>query len=134
LIEQQGTPQEMYNTADALRRGLHGQQQSPEGPRRADGRSPRVAGGDGWQLWGRPSATTKSGAEGVGMIRLERVRLAQGPGENRVEPELTTSMFLGDKWEHIFHLGDTTLRAHSADQLQPGRHWIELPRPDFWIF
>ena len=39
------------------------------------------------------------------MIRLERMRLADGAGENRVEAELATSMYLGDKWEHLFALG-----------------------------
>jgi len=135
VIEQQGKPQEMYNNPQTLfAADFMGSNNRLKGRvAQMDDRRALLE-GEGWQLWGRPSATTKTGAEGVGMIRLERVRLAQGPGENRVEPELTTSMFLGDKWEHIFHLGDTTLRAHSADQLQPGRHWIELPRPDFWIF
>jgi len=89
--------------------------------------------GQGWKLWGRKRASTQSG-DGTGMIRLERVRVAQGPGENRVEPELTTSMFLGDKWEHIFHLGETTLRAHSATPLAKGKHWLEIPREHLWVF
>ncbi len=68
------------------------------------------------------------------MIRLERVRVAEGPGENRIQPELKTSMFLGDKWEHVFNLGTTMLRAHGARALEPGKHWVEIPREDFWIF
>jgi iron(III) transport system ATP-binding protein len=90
--------------------------------------------GQGWKLWGRARPGATAGAEGTGMIRLERVRIAEGPGENRVEPELTTSMFLGDKWEHVFHLGEMTLRAHSATDLAKGKHWVELPREDLWVF
>jgi iron(III) transport system ATP-binding protein len=115
VIEQQGTPQEMYGspqtlfTADFMEATTACRARSP---RSATARrfSRARAGSSG--AVARPSA--KSGAAGTGMIRLERVRVAEGPGENRIQPELTTSMFLGDKWEHIFHLGETTLRAHGA--------------------
>jgi len=135
VIEQQGTPQDMYNapatlfTADFM--GSNN---------RLEGTVGEISGGDaklsgeGWSLWGRARASAKGGAKGTGMIRLERVRMAQGPGDNRVQPELTTSMFLGDKWEHLFKLGAMTLRAHGPVALERGRHWIELPREDLWVF
>ena len=135
VIEQEGTPQEMYDhprtlfTADFMgsNNRLKGRVAQVQ-----DGRA--LLEGEGWKLWGRARPSAAAGAEGTGMIRLERVRIATGPGENRIAPELTTSMFLGDKWEHIFHLGDTTLRAHSATELAKGTHWVELPREDLWVF
>ena len=135
VIEQQGTPQEMYNspqtlfTADFMgsNNRLAGKVDAIEGAH-------AKLSGDGWTLWGRARASTTNGGEATGMIRLERVRLAQGPGDNCVQPELTTSMFLGDKWEHIFHLGPTLLRAHGANVLACGKHWVELPREDLWVF
>jgi iron(III) transport system ATP-binding protein len=135
VIEQQGPPPEMYNSPQTLfAADFMGSNNRLKGrvAQLEDGRA--LLEGDGWKLWGRSRPSTKSGGEGTGMIRLERVRLAQGPGENRIEPELTTSMFLGDKWEHVFRLGETSLRAHSAEALDKGRHWIELPRSDLWIF
>ncbi|HST01276.1 MAG TPA: ABC transporter ATP-binding protein [Usitatibacter sp.] len=135
VIEQQGTPQDMYNAprtqfaADFM--GSNN---------RLEGRVEEVRGGEakitgeGWSLWGRKAESARQGEKGMGMIRLERVRLADGPGDNRVEPELATSMFLGDKWEHVFHLGNTTLRAHGPAALAKGKHWLELPRADFWVF
>ena len=135
VIEQQGTPQEMYEhpqtlfTADFM--GSNN---------RLPGKVAQVQGeqalleGQGWKLWGRKRASTQSGGSGTGMIRLERVRVAEGPGENRVDPELTTSMFLGDKWEHVFRLGETMLRAHTASALEKGKHWVELPREHLWVF
>jgi iron(III) transport system ATP-binding protein len=134
VIEQQGTPQQMYDqpetlfTADFMGSNnrlagkvtqIQGEQALLEGP--------------GWKLWGRKRASTKAG-DATGMIRLERVRVAEGPGENRIDPELTTSMFLGEKWEHIFHLGETTLRAHTSAALAKGKHWVELPRDHLWVF
>jgi iron(III) transport system ATP-binding protein len=135
VIEQQGTPQDMYNmpqtlfTADFMgsNNRLVGKVAELQGGK-------ALLTGEGWRLWGRARPSAKSGAQGTGMIRLERVRIAQGPGENRVQPELTTSMFLGDKWEHVFRLGETTLRAHGATALERGKHWVELPREDLWVF
>jgi len=136
VIEQEGTPQEMYgNPRTLFTADFMGSNNRLKGrvAQVLDGRA-LLEGPGGWKLWGRARPGATAGAEGTGMIRLERVRIAEGPGENRVEPELTTSMFLGDKWEHVFHLGDTTLRAHSATHLAKGRHWIELPREDLWVF
>ncbi len=135
VIEQQGTPQEMYDdpktlfTADFMGSSnrLKGRVSEIRG-------SEALLSGEGWQLWGRPRGSTKSGDEGTGMVRLERVHIAQGPGENRLQPELKTSMFLGDKWEHVFNLGDSMLRAHGPVALERGRHWVEIPRKDLWIF
>jgi iron(III) transport system ATP-binding protein len=135
VIEQQGTPQEMYGspqtlfTADFM--GSNNRMQGQVAEIR-DGAA--LLSGEGWKLWGVARPSARSGAAGTGMIRLERVRVAEGPGENRIQPELTTSMFLGDKWEHVFRLGETMLRAHGPAPLERGHHWLELPRKDLWVF
>ena len=135
VIEQQGTPQEMYNspqtlfTADFMgsNNRLAGKVAQLEGGK-------ALLTGEGWRLWGRARPSAKAGSDGTGMVRLERVRVAEGPGDNRVQPELTTSMFLGDKWEHVFHLGATMLRAHGQTALQRGKHWVEIPAEHLWVF
>jgi len=43
-------------------------------------------------------------------------------------------MYLGDKWEHLFHVGESRLRAFGATPLEPGTHWLEVPREDLWVF
>jgi iron(III) transport system ATP-binding protein len=135
VIEQQGTPQEMYNAPQTLfTADFMGSNNRLEGYVEEIGAGKAKLSGEGWSLRGQARASAKAGAKGTGMIRLERVRMADGPGDNRVQPELTTSMFLGDKWEHLFKLGSTSLRAHGPVALAPGRHWIELPAEDFWIF
>ena len=135
VIEQQGTPQEMYNVPETLfTADFMGSNNRLEGRIAGIEGGSALLAGEGWSLWGRARSSARSGETGTGMIRLERVRMAEGQGENRIEPELTTSMFLGDKWEHVFHLGGTMLRAHSATALKRGRHWIEIPRDDLWVF
>ena len=135
VIEQQGTPQEMYNSPQTLFTAdfMGSNNRLPGKVEAIEGGHAKLS-GDGWTLWGRACASAASGRDATGMIRLERVRIAQGPGDNCVQPELTTSMFLGDKWEHIFHLGPMLLRAHGERMLASGRHWVELPREDLWVF
>ena len=68
------------------------------------------------------------------MIRLERVRLADGAGDHAIRLPLITSMFLGDRWEYLFHQGDLRLRAYGARPLPSGEQWLEIPPESFWIF
>src|SRR5690349_5082111 len=134
-IEQQGTPQQMYGepmtlfTADFM--GSNN---------RLAGRIVEVSNGSallegaGWKLWGAAKGGAKSGTTGVGMIRLVRIRIAEGPGDNRIAADLTTSMYLGDKWEHLFALGEERLRAYGDRPLNTGRHWLEVPKSELWVF
>src|SRR5262245_29022652 len=97
-IEQQGTPQQMYSdpvslfTADFM-----GSNNRLTG-RIAEIRSgSALLQGEGWSLWGMARQGTTAGGNGTALIRLERIGLADAPGDNRVQAELTTSMYLGDK-------------------------------------
>jgi iron(III) transport system ATP-binding protein len=134
-IEQQGTPEEMYGspvslfTADFM--GSNN---------RLAGRVAEVVGGaariegEGFALWGAAKAGARAGTDGTAMIRLERVRIVDAPGDNHVSAQLTTSMYLGDRWEHLFRLGGARLRAYGEQPLTPGPHWVALPRDDLWVF
>jgi iron(III) transport system ATP-binding protein len=139
VIEQQGTPQEMYGGPETLfTADFMGSNNRIEGQVAELAAGAARLTGDGWSLWGETRGPARSalraGATGTGMIRLERVRLAAGPGENHVQLPLVTSMFLGDRWEHLFHLGASRLRAYGPTPLAPGAHWLEIPRADFWVF
>jgi len=135
VIEQQGTPEEMYGhpqtlfTADFM--GSNNAISGKVAEVRDD--AARLA-GDGWSLWGEAKSGAKAGEAGTGMIRLERVRIAEGAGENRIRLPLVTSMYLGDRWEHLFQLREMRLRAYGNVPLAHGEHWLELPRGDLWVF
>ncbi len=134
-IEQQGTPQQMYGSPATLFTADFMGSNNRLAGRITDLRDgTAVIAGDGWALRGAAMRGATVGADGTAMIRLERIRLASGPGENRVEVDLTTSMYFGDKWEHLFALGGTRLRAYGSEPLAAGRQWLELPRNDLWIF
>jgi iron(III) transport system ATP-binding protein len=134
VIEQQGTPEEMYSAPETLFTADFMGSNNRFPGRIAEIRDgAALLEGDGWRLWG----TAKPGAapgDGIGMIRLERIRIAEGPGDNRLPAQLATSMYLGDKWEHLFRVGEARVRAYGGEPLAAGNHWLEVPRQSFWVF
>ena len=135
VIEQQGTPQQMYGQPSTLfAADFMGSNNRIEGRLSEQrGGEARLAGEGGWGLWGQRKGAAADGPA-VGMVRLESVRVTDAPGENRVKLPLVTSMYLGDRWEHLFHLGSMRLRAYGAAPLAAGEHWLEIPRDKLWIF
>ncbi|HEY3180485.1 MAG TPA: ABC transporter ATP-binding protein [Casimicrobiaceae bacterium] len=134
-IEQQGTPQQMYSNPESLfTADFMGSNNRLTGRIVEIRDGAALLEGTGWKLWGAAKPGAKSGMPGVGMIRLERIRVAEGPGENRLAADLSTSMYLGDKWEHLFALGEDRLRAYGDRPLSTGRHWLEVPKAELWVF
>jgi iron(III) transport system ATP-binding protein len=135
VIVQQGTPEEMYGRPDTLFSadfmGSNNRIEGRVGERR---NGLALLTGEGFSLWGDARAALQPGAPATGMIRLERVRLVDGAGDNRVRLPLVTSMYLGDRWEHLFQLGAMRLRAYGSAPLDGGEHWLELPHADLWVF
>ena len=135
VIEQQGTPQQMYGSPVTLFTAeFMGSNNQLKGKlvEVRDGRA-RIA-GDGWTLWGTLRGDAAAGREAVGVIRLEQVRMAEGGEGNRLRLPLSTSMFLGDKWENLFRAGPMPLRAYSASELAPGEYWLDFPAERLWVF
>ena len=135
VIEQQGTPQELYGHPNTLFvADFMGSNNRIEGKvvERREGLT-RIA-GEGWQLWGQARGDSADETEATGMVRLERVRLASGPGENTIQLPLVTSMFLGDRWEYLFHRSGLRLRAYGPTSLPAGDQWLEIPQESLWIF
>jgi iron(III) transport system ATP-binding protein len=135
VIEQQGTPQQMYaDPATLFAADFMGSNNRLAGRiARVDG-SEALLEGDGWSLRGRLKSASPVGADAVALVRLERVRIAEGPGANRLAADLVTSMYLGDKWEHLFQVGGARVRAYGERPLDPGRHWLDVPRDAAWVF
>ena len=133
-IEQQGTPEEMYNrpqtqfTAEFM--GSNNQLPGKIG-QVTDGRA--LLEGDGWRLWGMAHGALKPGDAATGIIRLERTQIANGAADNRIRTEVVTGMFLGDKRENLFKLGALRLRCYGAAP-SAGECWLELPREALWVF
>ncbi|ENR9726140.1 ABC transporter ATP-binding protein [Klebsiella aerogenes] len=137
VIEQQGTPQEMYGNPATLfaaefmgsNNRLHGKVTALE-----DGRA-RVEGAS-WALWGRSGEGVSVGQPATAVIRVERLRLDCSPQDNSLELPLLTSMYLGDRWEYLFRTegDDFAIRAYGTALRDAEHCHLTLPADDVWIF
>src|SRR5689334_11953696 len=120
-IEQEGTPQQMYSNPSTLfTADFMGSNNRLAGKVAEIRNGSALLEGEGFRLWGTAKPGAAPGGDGVGMIRLERIRITEGPGDNRLAAELSTSMYLGDKWEHLFHVGEARVRAYGDQPLAAG--------------
>ncbi|MBI3709249.1 MAG: ABC transporter ATP-binding protein [Proteobacteria bacterium] len=134
-IEQEGSPQDIYERpATAVTADFMGSNNVLAG-RIGDGRGDHARlDGEGWRLWGRLCAARKAGEASTGYVRVERTRLVDGPGDNRLPLELATSLYLGERWEHLLTGSGLRIRAWGTTALPRGRHWIEIAADDLWLY
>jgi iron(III) transport system ATP-binding protein len=144
LIAQEGSPTALYNEpATLFTAEFMGSNNRLRG-RIAEARDGRARiEGEGWSLWGEARGDVAVGRETEAVIRLEQVRVADRGEGNLIRLPLSTSMFLGDKWEHVFrkgaavdaaHQGALALRAYSHEALGAGDYALDFPPDKLWIF
>ncbi len=134
-IEQEGTPQEMYERpATAVTADFMGSNNRLSGTLGAVEEERGRLDGDSFGLWGKLCSSIGVGAAATAFIRVERTRLAEGPGANRLPMRLETSLYLGERWEYLLTRGDMRVRAWGRAPLPPGERWVEFPADDLWLF
>ncbi len=134
-IEQEGKPIELYNAPKTLftaefmgsNNRLPGTLKEKFGERAA-------LMVEGVRLDGKLCSTTTIGGSATGVIRLERMRLADGPGPNRIPMALQTQMYLGERWELVLARGQLTARVYAASPVGEGEHHVEFPADALWVF
>ena len=134
VVEQQGTPEEMYGRPTSLFAAeFMGANNRLAG--KAANVTPSGASlllGDA-RLEGLPCGPVRDGEDSFGVIRLERVRVADGPGPNRLRMTLTAEMYLGERYELLFTRGDASVRIFSPARIKGGDHWLEFPQDALWV-
>jgi iron(III) transport system ATP-binding protein len=134
-IEQAGPPQEIYGQPrTAVTADFMGSNNRFEGTVGAVENGRARLDGQGWSIWGTPKASLAVGAKATGFVRLERTRLASGPGQHRLSMQLGTSLYLGERWEHLLAFGGQRVRLWGDQALAPGEAWVEIRPEDFWLF
>jgi len=134
-VEQEGTPTELYQQpATLFAAEFMGNNNRLEGTlvERTDGGA--VIAALGARLEGRARTAVAPGAAASGVIRLEKVTLADGPGANRVAMTLKTQMYIGERWELVFVKDRASVRAYTPAPLADGLHHVEFPPSALWIF
>lgn len=137
-IEQQGSPQEVYSNPKTLYTAeFMGSNNRLQG-KVTEQRDQQIRlSGPGWELWGHAAAPLNAGQQATAVIRVEQVQLNAQPGPDTLQLQLSTSMYLGDKWEHVFRMTDPsagTLRAFGPEPLPSGVHHLQLPPSKLWIY
>ncbi|MFO1059242.1 MAG: ABC transporter ATP-binding protein [Dongiaceae bacterium] len=135
--EQQGSPKEIYAAPQSLfaaefmgsNNRIEGRLE-PAAAGRARLRVEDVVLEGLWQGAGVP----QPGAPAVGVIRLERVRLADSPGPGRVPMRLETAMYLGERYELALRRGTWVARAFAAEPPDSAELLVELPAEALWIY
>jgi len=135
IIEQAGTPQQMYGAPDSLFVAeFMGANNTISGlVTDVDGDSASIK-GEGWSLRGRLRAPLKAGDRTTAIVRLEKIKLAQTPKENSLRLPLTASLYLGNAWEYVFDLSGTTIRGYGNEFMPPGEQLVDIPAEHLWLF
>ncbi|RYE88680.1 MAG: ABC transporter ATP-binding protein, partial [Oxalobacteraceae bacterium] len=133
-IEQQGTPQSMYESPDTLFTAefMGSNNRIPAQVVQRDGAAARL------QVGGMALNATARGAgdakDTAALIRVEEVRIGRAPVDNGIQLPLSTCMYLGDRWECLFKSGEANVRAYSRHRIDPGNYWLEMPAEKLWVF
>jgi iron(III) transport system ATP-binding protein len=133
-IEQQGTPQQMYETPDTLFTAefMGSNNRLPAKVVARNGAAVRLL-VEGGEL----AASARGGATGddvTALVRVEEVRISATPVENAIQMPLLTCMYLGDRFECLFTQGDLKLRAYAKQRLEAGSYWLQMPPEKLWAF
>jgi iron(III) transport system ATP-binding protein len=135
-IEQQGSPQSMYEAPDTLFTaefmGSNNRLPAQVVQRSGTGARLKV---EGIEL----NATARGAGDGIAadakaLIRVEEVRIGRTPVANGIQLPLSTCMYLGDRWECLFKSGESSVRAYSKHRIDPGSYWLEMPAEKLWVF
>lgn len=140
-IEQQGTPQSMYETPSTLFTAefMGSNNRLPAKILQRDGEHAvlQIAGGNvKATLRGQGSNANDATA----IIRVEQINISDTAIDNAIKLPLSTCMYLGDRWECVFRNADengsdgTVLRAYAKQRLAPGEYWLQLPQHALWAF
>ncbi|MGV6873075.1 ABC transporter ATP-binding protein [Pseudochelatococcus sp. B33] len=70
----------------------------------------------------------------VALTRIERVRLADAPGPNRMRCHLDAMLYLGERREYMLSVDGVRFRAWGQADRAPGPCWAEIAPEDLWLF
>ncbi|MBQ5939207.1 ABC transporter ATP-binding protein [Massilia sp. AB1] len=134
-IEQQGTPQSMYESPETLFTaefmGSNNRLPAQVVGREGDAARLQV---EGMQLKATARGAAGGKADAAALIRVEEVRIGRAPVDNGIQLPLSTCMYLGDRWECLFKGEAASVRAYSKHRIDPGQYWLEMPAEKLWVF
>jgi iron(III) transport system ATP-binding protein len=138
VIEQEGTPTDLYTEpATLFSAQFMGSTNHIEGALVEKAGTRVFINVMGTRLQGvvRASSTAAAvGEKAIGVIRIERTRLAEAPTANCIPMKLTTQMYLGERWEAVFVKDTLSVRAYAPAPLRQETYHLEFPSDALWVF
>jgi iron(III) transport system ATP-binding protein len=134
-IEQEGTPKDIYESPRTIFAA-----EFMGSNNRLSGTISKVQdglakiGGPGWELWGQLRASHTAGETASAVIRIEKTRVADAPGDNCLPAKLDTAVYLGERWDYMFQLGAQRVRVWAAVAPSSKPYWLCFPPESLWIF
>src|SRR5438105_5770146 len=127
-VEQEGAPEDIYERPRTLFAaefmGSNNRLRGKIVERR--GAAAKIA-GPGGGLWGELRAERREGEEATAVIRVERTHIQQSSGENSVPAKLETAIYLGERWDHVFHVGDLRVHAWAPAEIAEQPAFLHFP-------
>lgn len=136
VIAQSGSPEELYGRPTSLFAAefMGANNQFPATVRATAGDFASLAIG-GFELEGRMAGgAVAAGVAGTAVVRLEAIAPAAGPGPNTLAADLEDALYLGGRWELVWRVGETRIRAFQATRPDGTRHLLHIPREAVWFF
>jgi iron(III) transport system ATP-binding protein len=135
MVEQEGTPTQLYSEPKSqFAAEFMGSNNRLPGTLVENSGGRATIDVAGVKINGLSRTKAAAGSKATGIIRLERVQVADGPGPNRLPMELKTPMYLGERWELVFSRADLMVRSYAATPRGTGGHYVEFPPDSVWIF
>jgi iron(III) transport system ATP-binding protein len=134
-IEQEGTPQEIYqNPRTIFSAEFMGSNNELTGTVvEVKGAMAKIAGAD-WQLCGQLKVDRRTGDQATAVIRIERTQTSDSPGENCLAGKLDAAVYLGERWDYLFHAGGLRVRVRATVAPAQKPYWLHFPKESLWIF
>jgi iron(III) transport system ATP-binding protein len=136
VIEQEGSPAALYNdprtlfAADFIGNNVKLTGRLVE----VDGAWATIDLGTARLTGMRKTSAGTIGEPATAICRLDRLGISPAPAADCIEMDRMTSMFLGERWEHVYRRGAVELRVLTPHEVAEATSWIKVPRENLWIF
>ncbi|WP_297323157.1 ABC transporter ATP-binding protein [uncultured Bartonella sp.] len=135
VIEQAGTPEDLYKNPKTLfTADFIGNNIKLTGKIAGVEHQMAVIECDGICIHGKLIGDKKDRDKATAVCRLNQLSLGKKDEKDCVEMTKVTSMFLGEKWEHVFRHHHLDVRLQTADDIAEKTAYIHIPRDSVWIF
>lgn len=135
VIEQSGTPEDLYKNPQTLfAADFIGNNIKFSGTIMNVDADVITMDCDGAIIHGKKIKDKKNGDEATAVCRLDRLSIGKKGDRDCIEMSKVTSMFLGERWEHIFRYNHLDVRLQTADDIADKTAFIHIPREHVWIF